>query len=187
MLRRLSPNARGSLYMTVGSLAYVVNDALIRVATEEGLGVYQALFLRTCAMIPLLAVACRVRGEPIDRRMLARPVVVRVAAEVLAAATFFAALVHLEFANAQTILMLVPFVVTLVAGLALGESIPMRRYLTVAVGFVGVIAVVRPTPGEFSPWSLAVVASAGGLVVREFATRRIGSDVPSLPIASEPV
>ena len=32
--------------MTGGSLAYVINDGLVREATERGLDVYQSLFLR---------------------------------------------------------------------------------------------------------------------------------------------
>jgi len=33
-MRQLSPNALGSLYMTIGSLGYVVNDAFIRRTTD---------------------------------------------------------------------------------------------------------------------------------------------------------
>ena len=169
--------------MTVGSLAYVVNDGLIRVATEDGLDVYQALFLRGCAMIFVFAVWAARRGSPPTRRDLSAPVLIRVGAEVVATALFFAALVHLPFANAQTILMLVPFAVTLVAAVMLGEPVGARRYALVIVGFAGVVAVVRPTPSQFSPWTLVVVAAAAALVVRELATRRVAVGTTSLPIA----
>ena len=52
-----------------------------------------------------------------------------------------------------------------------------------AIGFVGVTAVVRPTPDGFSPWALLVIGAAASLVVREFATQRISVDTPPLPIA----
>jgi len=97
-------------------------------------------------------------------------------------AAFFAGLVRLDFANAQTILMLVPFAVTVVAA-RFGESVSLRRYALVALGFLGVLAVVRPTPADFSPWTLLVVGAAVTLVVREFATKQIAPDLPSLPIA----
>ena len=42
---------------------------------------------------------------------------------------------------------------------------------------------VRPATDGFSIWSLAAVGSAATLVVRELATRRVGSDVPALSIA----
>ena len=35
MNRRLSPNAQGVALMTGGSLAYVINDGLVREATER--------------------------------------------------------------------------------------------------------------------------------------------------------
>ncbi len=116
--------------MTLGSLAAVVNDGLVRLATEDGLDVYQALFLRGCGMILILAAAGRARGERLTRQQLTSPLLVRVAAEVVVAATFFTAIVHIEFANAHTILMVVPFVVTVIAA-ALGEQVTRRRYLLV--------------------------------------------------------
>ena len=169
--------------MTGGSLAYVINDGLIRQATEEGLDVYQALFLRGCLMVGLLAVwahraghrAADLRADPATR--------LRVAAEVVGAACFFAAIVRLEFANAQTILMLVPFAVTLVAARRLGEAVGTRRYVLIGLGFAGVLAVVRPTPDQFSPWALLVTVAALFLVIREFATNRVDPAIPHLVIA----
>lgn len=169
--------------MTLGSLAYVVNDGLVRVATEEGLDVYQALFLRGCAMVVLFSAWVRTRGSSLRPQDLGRAAWLRVGAEVVATALFFAALVELEFANAQTILMLVPFAVTVAAALVFGESVSRPQYLLVAIGFVGVVAVVRPTPAGFSGWSLMVVASALALVVREVATRRVPTAVPPVPVA----
>ncbi len=168
--------------MTLGSLAAVINDGQVRIAIEDGLDVYQALFLRGCGMIVVLGVASRVRGERFDRLSLTRPLVLRVASEVMVAAAFFTAVVHLEFADAQTILMLAPFAVTIVATRR-GEQVSGRRYLLVAIGFVGVVAVVRPTPGGFSPWPLLVIGAAAALVVREFATPRIHVSTPPLAIA----
>lgn len=182
----LSPNALGSLYMVIGSLGYVINDGLIRAATDVGLNVYQALFIRGIAMSTLFAAfaATRRRTQPLVRRhVLNGPVITRVSAELVGTALFFAALVNLDFANAQTILMLVPFAVTGVAAVALGEHVTTAHYLAVTLGFAGVIAVMRPTPTDFSTWSLVVVASAAALVVREVATRNVDPETPALPIA----
>lgn len=168
--------------MAVGSLAAVVNDGLVRVATEEGVDVYQALFLRGCGMVVIFVAARRVRGERLDRRCLTRPLVLRVTAEVLVVAAFFAAIVHIEFANALAILMAAPFVVTVVAA-RLGEHVTRGRYVLVVIGFAGVIAIVRPTPNGFSPWTLVVMAATAALVVREFATQRVDASTPPLTIA----
>ncbi|MEM7273800.1 MAG: DMT family transporter [Actinomycetota bacterium] len=179
----LSPNALGSLYMVIGSLGYVTNDALVRAATDEGLDVYQTLFLRSLGMSAILGIAMVLGGHRLPREAMTGPMVWRVAAELVAAALFFAALVRLDFAVAQTILMLVPFAVTVVAARFLDERVTGRHYLAVAVGFLGVLAVVQPVPGRFSGWSLVVIASAGVLVLRELATRRVDPTIPALPIA----
>ncbi len=182
MLRRLPPNALGALYMTLAALAYVVNDGLIRLATERGLDVYQALFLRGCGMVVVFAAAAGLRGEGILPVPVSRPVAARVGAEVVATALFFAGLVHLRFANAQTILMLVPFAVIAVAG-SLGERVDARHWLAVLAGFVGVLAVIRPTPSGFSLWTLPVLASAFFILVRELATRRVEPSIGPVPVA----
>ena len=178
----MSPNALGALYMTLGSLLAVVNDGLVRLATEDGLDVYQALFLRGCGMMVIFATVGRLRGERFDRQFLTRPLLLRAAAEVVVAASFFAALVHIEFANAATILMAAPLAVTVVAAQR-GEDVSRRHYILVFVGFVGVVAVVRPTPDGFSPWTLLVILAAAALVVREFATEQVKTETSSLAIA----
>lgn len=179
----LSPNVRGSLYMVIGSLGYVTNDALIRAATDEGLDVYQALFLRGLAMSAIFAAATRMRGPGLRRDQLSRPLVLRVVAELIGTALFFGALVQLEFANAQTILLIVPFAVTVVAALVFGESVSRRQYAAVLAGFVGVLLVVQPATDGFSVWSIAVVGAAAMLTIREFATRSVPTDVPASSIA----
>lgn len=169
--------------MIIASVGYVTNDALVRLATDEGLGVYQALCLRGVAMTTLFAAASRARGVRITRAQIDRPLVVRVGAELAGTALFFGALVRLEFANAQTILLIVPFVVTLAAAFVLGEAVSAQRYAAVVAGFVGVLLVVQPATDQFSLWSIAVVASAACLTVREFATRRVRNDTPASSIA----
>lgn len=178
----MPPNALGALYMALGSFAAVINDGLVRVATEDGLDVYQALFLRGCGMIVIFVIAGRARRQRFDRQFLTRPLVLRVAAEVVVAAAFFAAIVHIEFANAYTILMAAPFAVTVVAARR-GENVTRRQYVLVAIGFAGVVAVIRPTPDGFSPWAILVIAAAAALVVREFATHQVEATTPPLAIA----
>ncbi|MEM9608815.1 MAG: DMT family transporter [Actinomycetota bacterium] len=182
-LSEQSPNVLGAVYMVIGSLGYVTNDALIRVAADEGLGVYQALCLRNIAMTVLFAGMIRARRHAISSRRVSRPVAARVGAEVVATALFFAAIVHLEFANAQTILLVVPFAVTLVAGTIGDETVSASQYATVAAGFLGVVLVVQPGGSAFSPWSIAVLGAAACLTFREFATQRVDDSIPASFVA----
>jgi drug/metabolite transporter (DMT)-like permease len=169
--------------MTVGSLAIVANDACVRASVDEGLDVYQVLCLRGLVMATVLAGVCRARGEQLRRSDLTPPFLARLLFELASAGLFFAALVQIEFANAQTILMLVPFAVTVIAAVVLKEPVSSRNYLTIALGFLGVLAVIRPVPGEFSLWSLAVVGAGITLVLRELVTRRLPGELSPFPVA----
>ena len=50
----------------------------------------------------------------------------------------------MPIANASAILQSLPLAVTLAAALFLGEPVGWRRYLAIAIGFVGVLIIVRP-------------------------------------------
>lgn len=169
--------------MAIGSMAYVLNDAVVRLATEDGLGVYQALALRGAAMVVLFAMVGAVRGEQLRRSQLESALWVRVGAEMVGTVLFFAALVRMEFANAQAILQIVPLVVTLAAAMVLGERVSARRYATIMIGLIGVMIIIRPATEGFTAWSLAAVGAVLAMVVRELATRRLQTATPALAIA----
>lgn len=169
--------------MVLGSLGYVVNDAFVRRATETGPDVYQVLCLRSIGIAAVFAVLGRVH-RPERRNAIRQPaLLLRVGAEMAGSALFFAALIRLDFANAQAILQIVPFAVTLAAAIALKERVDVRQYGAILIGFVGVVVVIRPATEGFSVWSLAAVGTATFMVIREFATRGIDPQTPAPTIA----
>ncbi len=169
--------------MTIGSMGYVINDAFVRRVTEEGPGVYQVLCIRGIGLALVFLIAGRLRSRPFRRSDLQRPLLLRVAAETVASALFFAGVIRLEFANVQAILQVVPFAVMLAAVVVLGEQVRGRQYVAILLGFVGVLIVVRPATDGFSAWSLVVLASAMFQVARELATRDVDTDTPGESIA----
>ncbi|MFT6292068.1 MAG: drug/metabolite transporter (DMT)-like permease [Ilumatobacter sp.] len=180
---KLSPNALGSLYMVIGSLGYVINDGFVRRVSDDGPGIYQVLFIRSLGLAALFLIVGSIRGERPRRSHVSRPLLLRVAAEMISTALFFAAIVRMEFANAQATLQVTPFAVTLAAAVVLRERVSRRQYAAILLGFVGVLIVARPATDGFSGWSLAVLASAGFLVAREFATHNVDEQTPALSIA----
>lgn len=61
----------------------------------------------------------------------------------------FFALETLQLAEAMTIAFFAPIVITALAGPLLGEWAGWRRWVAIAVGFIGILVVVRPGFGEF--------------------------------------
>ncbi len=173
-------NLKSALFMTASMAGIVVNDTLMKTLAGE-VPLVQAIFLRGLAATALLALlgwrlgVLGTRPEGANRGLLA----LRVAAEVGATLCFLSALFHMPLANATAILMVLPLAVTLAAAVAFDEAVGWRRYAAIAVGFVGVVLIVRPGTAGFNAYALLALASVGFVVVRDLATRRFSQALPS--------
>jgi drug/metabolite transporter (DMT)-like permease len=115
-----------------------------------------------------------------DRRLLGW----RTFAELGATITFLLALREMPLANLSAILQSLPLAVTLGAALLLHESVGWRRMTAIAIGFCGVLMIVRPGTDGFNVWSVLALISVAFVVVRDLSTRRFSSNLPSVTIAS---
>src|SRR2546428_13257035 len=81
---------------------------------------------------------------------------------------FYAALRHLPLADAVAIAFASPFLVTALGRFLLKEAVAPRQWLAIAVGFAGMLVIVRPCCSRFPPAALlagvSCLASAGLLV-----------------------
>ncbi|MGI9608424.1 MAG: DMT family transporter [Acidimicrobiales bacterium] len=178
-----SANLRGAGWMTLGMLGYVVNDAFIKLAAEE-IPLFEAIFLRGLVITMVLVLLTRSRGEFHSlREHLNRPLGLRVATETLATVLYLLALTKLPIAGITAVLQIVPVAVTFAAARLLRERVSLARVGAVLVGFIGVLLVVKPGTDDFSPWYIAGFLAVFVIVVRELATTRIPSSVPSLVVA----
>lgn len=73
---------------------------------------------------------------------------------------FFYGLSRMPLVNALTIAFLAPLIVTALSVPFLGEHVGWRRWLAVVAGFIGVLIVLRPGSGMFTPASVAVLIAA---------------------------
>ena len=176
----LTENTRGALLMTAAMAFFTVNDAFMKAAMAEA-SLMQAIFLRSIVVVPLMVVLCRVLGQlrfSLPRRdwML---IVIRTLAEMLGALFFISALRHLPLANVSAILQSLPLTVSLAAALVFREPLGWRRMTAIAVGFIGVMLIVRPGGADFNVYSLLAVATVLVVTVRDLAARRMSPAVPS--------
>ena len=180
----LSDNARGSLWMGIAMGAFTLNDTCMKAVTET-MPLYQAMFLRgvlttiLIAAIGIRAGTLRFDWAPSDRFWMA----LRTVGEVGGTLAFLTALRHMPLANLSAILQSLPLAVTLAAAFFLGESIGWRRLSAILVGFAGVLLIVRPGTEGFDRWSLLGLSSVACVVLRDLATRRMSSALPSVTIA----
>jgi drug/metabolite transporter (DMT)-like permease len=180
----LSDNSRGILYMNIAMATFTLNDTFMKLATQS-VPLSQAIAMRGTLTVVLLLILGRIMGvrqwgaAPADRPVLA----LRTVAEVAATITFLLALRQMPLANLSAILQSLPLAVTLGAALLLGEPVGWRRMTAILIGFCGVLLIVRPGTEGFNIWSVLGLASVACVVVRDLATRRFSTALPSVTIA----
>ncbi len=180
--RALRANARGIRAMVGAMACFIVNDTLVKLASAS-LPAGQLIFVRGLMASLLVLAVMRATGVQVRLGVLTRGWVAgRAAIDAVASLGYLVSLFHLPIANATAINMASPlFIVALAAPLA-GERVDGRRWAAVAVGFVGVLAVIQPRVDGFNAFSLLCLAATLLHAVRDFATRRVPPGVPSLAI-----
>lgn len=180
----MNDNLKGACFM-VGSMAtFTFNDAIVKYVAQ-GMPTFQMVFLRgVCATILLigLAHATGALRQPIPRDDW-KWVIGRSLAEVASFFPFILALTHMPLANVTAILQALPLTITAAGAIFLGERVGWRRWTAIAVGFVGVLLIVRPGGADFDLWSLVALSAVLMITLRELLTRRLSRDVPSLKVA----
>jgi len=89
---------------------------------------------------------------------------------------FIASLPYLPVADATAIFFVSPILIMALSVVVLGETVGWRRWTAAAVGFVGVMVVVRPGTGAFQAAALLPIAAASSWAVGAVVTRKIGGD-----------
>ena len=90
-----------------------------------------------------------------------------------------AALALMPIADVTAILLIQPFLLTIVGVLLFKENVRWRRWSAVAAGFIGMLLVVKPGTSAFEPASIIVLIAALLVVVRDVTTRFLHADVPT--------
>jgi drug/metabolite transporter (DMT)-like permease len=173
-------NHRGILLIVAGTAVFAANDACSKLASEY-MPASQIMAVRGVMAALMLAVILGARGQLHGLRHAAdRQVLLRSVAEAVSAFLYITSLAYIGLADAAAIMQVAPLVTMAAAVLLLGARIGGKRWLAVAVGFAGVLLVVRPGAGTFQAAALLPVASTFLISFRDFATGRIGPHVPTL-------
>ncbi len=164
---------RASFLMTLSMAAFAGEDALVKYLSAT-LPVGQVVIAIGLVGVLVYGTLAHVQGVPVVSKIALRgPVLVRNLGEVFGAASFVAAIALAPLSIVITILQAMPLAVTLGAAAFLGERVGLRRWSAIAVGFLGVLLVLRPWGEAFEPAALLAVISVAFLAARDLATRRV--------------
>ncbi len=168
-----------------GSMAgFVFNDALMKVVFAE-VSLFPSLFIRGVVASLLLGIlAWRMNAFDLTISRNDKKVIgYRAVGEIGSTVCFLTALFHMPLANATAILQSMPLAVTLAAAVFFKEPVGWRRYLAIAIGFIGVLLIVQPGAEGFNSYSILSVIAVLFLVIRDLSTRQLSSAVPSAFVA----
>jgi len=146
--------------MCVGVACLCVNDALAKTLTVA-YSPLQIQFLRNTIALPFaLLIAWKMGGAAALRSH--RPVAHFMRGGLWIGATFlfFTSIKYLGLAEATALIFVAPLFITALSALIFREPVGWRRWLAVAVGFLGVLIAVRPGTSAFQTVSLLPVATA---------------------------
>ncbi|MDA1101073.1 MAG: DMT family transporter [Proteobacteria bacterium] len=95
---------------------------------------------------------------------------------VVEVGVFIIAFRYLPLADTHAISGIAPLLVTALAVPFLGEKVGRRRWSAIAIGFVGLLVIVRPGIGVFNPAALIPLAGAALWAVYQILMRKVSDD-----------
>ncbi|KAB7633214.1 DMT family transporter [Stenotrophomonas rhizophila] len=150
---------RAALLMLGSTLAFGLMAIAIRYATRYVPTQEVAFFRNAFGLLALLPMLIRSGSAPLKTQQLPR-YFLRSAIGLASMLCAFWAIGHLPISQAISLSYSTPLFVTIAAVLWLGETVRMRRWAAVIIGFIGVLIIVRPGSTTFTPGTLVAVGAA---------------------------
>ena len=146
----------------IGSgLSFSTMGALFKLASLDGFSAPELVFYRSLFSLPVVLLWVLNR-ESLDALRPNRPLahVWRSSLGLLSMGLTFQALVLLPLADATAINFTAPIFATILSFLILREDVRIHRWAAVAIGFIGVLMVVRPGGSSLSAIGVAIALIA---------------------------
>ncbi|WP_269770121.1 DMT family transporter [Rhodobacter amnigenus] len=177
-------NLRGIALMVAAMALFAVEDMFLKIAAAD-LPVGMVIFVAGAFGAPVFVLMARTEGRRTFTRAALHPAALaRNGGEMAATFAYINALAVVPLSTVSAVLQALPLAVTLGAALFLRETVGWRRWLAIAVGFGGVMVVIRPGFDGFRPEALWVLVTVAGLALRDLATRAIPRDCSSAQVSA---
>jgi len=179
----LSANLKGILAMVAAMASFSVGDTIMKLVSASDLPTSELIFVRGSVVLAVAVVVTAVSGGFAQlRHAMSWAMALRAGGDTGGGWFFQSGLSKMPLADLMSVIQLTPLSITAASAVVLGEKVGWRRWTATAVGFLGVLLIIRPGSSTFNWWALAGIASVLCATVRDLATRQVDRRVPATMI-----
>jgi drug/metabolite transporter (DMT)-like permease len=173
--RKTAASVRGIAAMLSAVFMFSIMDASMK-RLSTSYGPFEISFLRCASSIAFVTLPIAWTGAWQSLRPANLPLhLVRAVLGILMLSSFIYAVHRLSMAETYSLFLCAPLVMTALSVPLLGERVPLRRWLTIAVGLGGVLIMLRPaSTGLVSIAAAAAAVSAGCYALSAVMVRTLG-------------
>jgi drug/metabolite transporter (DMT)-like permease len=172
---------RAAAFMVASALMFAAMSAAVKLASQSLPNTMVVFFRSALGLLALFPLLLRrglssLRTEQLPEHLL------RGVAGLLSMYCFFLAIARLGLAEAVLLNYSLPLFLPLVERAWLKQPVPPRLWRSLALGFAGVVLVLRPGPGVFRAAALLGLLSAALAAVAQVGVRRLTRTEPAMRI-----
>src|SRR5207248_887613 len=169
--------------MLLGGFCAVMMNVLIRLAAER-MHPFEVTFFRClfglAVMLPFILRA----GPSLFHNSRAVFFTLRAAVGLISMLTWFYGITLVPLATATAVNFTAPLFATVMAALILHEDVRLRRWSAVAIGFVGVLVILRPSRESLDVNLLLILLSAASAAMNNITVKYlVRSERPNVIVA----
>lgn len=155
-------------------VCFSINDVGIKFLSGD-YALHQIVFIRSAiGLLTFAAIFLPFHGLGVLRTRRPGAHLLRGVCVVGANTCLFLGLAAMPIADAVAVFFISPLVITIFSVLFLGETVGARRWASIAVGFVGVLVIVKPGTSAFQVAALLPMAAAVLYAVIHMVARKVG-------------
>ena len=166
----------GILLMIITTIVFAIQDGLSKyLATEYN--VYMVVMIRYWFFAAFVISVSSQKTGGIKRVAKTKSPILQIFRSLILVAEMcitILAFTLLGLAETHAIFASYPLIIAMLSGPILGEYVGWRRWLAICVGFIGILIILNPGNGIFSPYALVPLAGAILFALYGLLTRYVG-------------
>ena len=176
MLHEKDKAFQAAFWMVVSCVALSFLAAMGRLLNNYDVNSFQTVFCRLFfAFVVMLPMVLRVGINAVTTTQF-KTYMLRSVSGIIAMWTWFYAVTLIPIGEQTALSFLAPLFTTMGAALVLGETVRVRRWLAIAIGFIGALIIIRPgiidfTLGHFVATASALAMGCSMLIIKHLTKR----------------